>query len=99
MATLNSQSSLADIEAAYADNASYEEDNSPAKAKVFITACRLLLRMMPRLTGKGGNQVALSPDLIRKELLAAKEWLRNHDTTAASRSRRVIHASFQTFRD
>ena len=33
MSTLSSTSTLAQIEAAYADNASYAEDNSPAKAR------------------------------------------------------------------
>jgi hypothetical protein len=43
MATLDSTSTLSEILAAYADNASYAEDGSATKARSFITACRLLL--------------------------------------------------------
>ena len=42
MSTLDSTSTLGQVESAYADNASYAEDNSVDKARAFVTACRLL---------------------------------------------------------
>ena len=50
MSTLSSSSTRADVEAAYADDASYVEDASVPKARVFVTACRLLILKYPRST-------------------------------------------------
>ena len=43
MATLNASSTDAEVWAAYDENASYQEDDSTAKALAFITAGRILL--------------------------------------------------------
>lgn len=81
MSSLSSTSTLAEIEASYDDNASYAEDNSASKAKAFVTACRMLLRRLPRSSGRGTSNVVLSPDLIQKEMADALEWLATHDTS------------------
>ena len=44
MSTLNGSSTLAQVQAAYDDNASYAEDSSVSKCRAFLTACRILLR-------------------------------------------------------
>ena len=51
MSTLTSASTLAQVKAAYADNASYVEDNSVAKCRAFITACTILLLNLPAEQG------------------------------------------------
>jgi hypothetical protein len=86
MSTLNSTSTLAQIEAAYADNASYAEDNSVAKARAFVTACRLLLLKYPNRTGTPQADLETSIDLIQKEKKAAEGWLQSHDTGSSSTS-------------
>jgi len=78
MSTLNSASTLADIKASYADNASYAEDGSPAKARAFITACRLLLLKLPKRASKGGGQgeeIELESRLFAEEIAEAKRYL------------------------
>lgn len=84
MSSLSSSSTLADIEAAYDDNASYAEDNSAGKAKAFVTACRLLIRRYPKMSAGERASLALSPDLIQKEMADALAWLATHDTSAAA---------------
>jgi len=76
VATLTSTATLAQVRAAYDDNASYEEDGSVAKAKSFVTACRILLRRLPMSTGTGGGAyIQLSPTTIMEQLRAAQGWL------------------------
>lgn len=79
MSSLSSSSTLAQVWAAYEDNASYEEDLSTTKAKAFITACRILLRRTPSSQTKGSNQVNYDPGHIAKELEHAKVWLEARD--------------------
>ena len=43
MSTLDSNSTLTEIKVAYADNASYSEDDEATNAAAFVTVCRLLL--------------------------------------------------------
>jgi hypothetical protein len=47
MATLNGNSTDAEVWAAYDDNASYEEHGSRTKALALVTACRVLWRRLP----------------------------------------------------
>ena len=55
MSALSSSSTLVQVENAYDDNASYAEDESVAKCRAFLTACRILLRRMPAQTGAAGD--------------------------------------------
>jgi hypothetical protein len=57
MATLSSNSTDAEVWAAYDDNASYEEDGSRAKALAFVTACGILRRRLPLSAGRGPQSV------------------------------------------
>ena len=78
MATLTSASTLAEIKAAYADNASYLEDGSATKARAFITACTLLLLRLPKRVSKGGGQgeeIELDPQLLADQIGEAKRYL------------------------
>lgn len=100
MSTLNSTSTLAQIEAEYANNASYAEDNSVAKARAFVTACRLLLLKYPKRTGTPQADLETSIELIQKEKTAAETWLQSHDTgpTSTSSGPRVTRVSFENSR-
>jgi len=98
MSTLSSSSTYDEITAAYYDNASYEEDSSLEKAAAFITACRFLLRLIPKRTaqgGRGGNETEFDVTVIRQELLDARRWLA-FSTTGSSG---VRHVSLADFRD
>lgn len=94
MSTLTSSSTLAQIEAAYADNASYAEDDSLAKAKLFETACRLLIFKLPRSAGHGDAQVTLND--LRDELRDVQSWIAQKGSNTTNPG--VIHADFTEFR-
>lgn len=99
MSTLDSNSTRDDVLNAYADNASYQEDNSLTKAKAFVTACRLLLSpkfSARRSKGINGTEVELDLALIRKELENAQTFVAARDT--ASTGAAVTHLSFSNFR-
>lgn len=99
MSTLSSSSTLNEVEAAYDDNASYAEDGSVAKAKAFITACRMLIRRLPAEAGTRESHVRLNPDLIRKEMEAAQAFVSANDTgSSGSAGPAVTVVSFQNFR-
>jgi len=96
MATLSSNSTDAQVLAAYDDNASYEEDNSRAKADAFITACRILRRQLPLSGGRGPQSV--TRESLDAEISAAKAWLDAHPATTGSGSGRVRYMSMENFR-
>lgn len=97
MSTLTSASTLAQIEAAYDDNASWFEDKSVAKAKAFVTATRMLLRRIYSGQTKGANSLSFRIDLLQKELDEAMDFVRKHDSTFLT-GPRVTQASFFNFR-
>jgi hypothetical protein len=99
MASLSSTSTIAEIEAAYADNAGYAEDNSPSKARAFITACRLLLLKRPTEAGSGTDRLVLSPEQIAASD-PARARLARRATTSVTTPRsgpRVTRVSFQNW--
>jgi hypothetical protein len=78
MSTLSAASTLAQVQAAYDDNASYAEDDSLAKARAFATACRLLLRRIPSRGAHGGRsgiEIEFDPNIVRGELTDAQRWI------------------------
>jgi len=96
MSTLSGTSTLAEVQAAYDDNASYAEDGSTAKASAFLTACRILLRRIPTEAGKGSNRVRTDENLrrIQAELHDAQAWLATHPDATDG----VMHPDFSSFR-
>ena len=69
---------MAEIEAAYVDNADYAESDSTTKAKAFIQACRILLIKRPRRASHGPESIAIDHSVIRAQLDEAAQWLRSH---------------------
>jgi hypothetical protein len=98
---LSSTSTTADVLAAYADNADYEEANDLTKARAFVSACRLLLS--PKHTvkrsvsgGRSGSEVELAPEVIERRMDEARRFVA---AIVAAQSGGVIHADFSNFRD
>jgi len=81
MSTLGSASSIEDLQAAYDDNASYEEDGDAAKARVFLTACRILARRLAARVQKGDGSVALDARKFEEQAEEARRWLAVHGGT------------------
>ena len=101
MSTLTSASTLAQVQAAYVDNASYAEDGSAAKAKAFLTACRVLLLKLPAEAGTREGTMRLNPELIQNEMAEARAWLAANGAAVADDAAggRVTRASFTHFRE
>lgn len=95
MSALSSTSTLADIEAAYDNNASYAENGSLTEARSFASACRLLLRRVPQNAAKDGESLQTTIALIQEELRKAEEWI---SIKAAVTSGGVKRASLRGFR-
>ena len=97
MSTLSSSSTLTEVLAAYDDNASYEEDESVAKAQTFITAVRIMIRyaQRERKGGAGGAEHEFNLEVLREELKDAREYVaanRTDDTSPA-----VLDVDFSEF--
>ena len=99
MSTLSSSSTTAEIQAAYDDNGSYEEDGSVTKCAAFITAVRLLIRRLVTEAAHGAERVRLDENLrqYRQELKHAQAWLAAQGGTDGAP--RVRHRSLEEFRD
>ena len=96
MATLSSNSTDAEVWAAYDDNASYEENGSRTKALAFVTACRILRRRLPLSAGRGPQTV--TRESLDAEIAAARAWLDAHPATTGSGNGRVRYVSMENFR-
>jgi hypothetical protein len=97
MATLTSESTEAEVWAAYDDNASYEEDGSVTKANAFITACRILSRRRPTQIGRGDRSTTL--ESLRQEIADARAWIAAHPVSTGANARTsATFADFRNFR-
>lgn len=100
MSSLSKSSTQQDIKDAYADNASYEEDGSVAKCKIFITACRMLLQnpqMISTTTQAGTEQMTFDMRTIEKQMESARVWLAQNETVSEAKQN-VKALSFEYFR-
>lgn len=97
MSTLDGNSTLAQVQAAYDSNASYVEDNSIAKARAFITACSILLRRTPSNMEKASNTLSFNVQAIKQERDDALAWLLARDPTAQI-GPSVTYVDFRNFR-
>jgi len=95
MSTLTSDSTDAEVYAAYEDNASYAEDSSTTKCRAFITACRFLVRRTAKQAGQAGFNVQLTPELIQDEMRKAETWLAANPGTT---NEGAVHYGFDEFR-
>lgn len=95
MAALTGSSTDAAVWAQYDDNAAYDVDSSVSKAKLFIEACRVLLRRRPTRIGFGSR--ATEFEAVQRALDDAREWLALNNTSANGGS--VRHLSFRNLRD
>ena len=103
MATLDSSSTRDQVLGAYADNVSYFEDASVAKARAFVTACGLLLSPKFSVTrakhsGRGGGELEYSPELIQGRLDRAESWLIANDTSRTGTAFSPIHSDISNMR-
>ncbi len=96
MATVDSSSTDAQVEAAYDDNSSYQEDDSVTKARAFITAARILLRRYFSSDTEDNTSRSRRIESIENELERARKWLELNDSTRSSTS--VTYADFRGFR-
>ncbi|MCA9013708.1 MAG: hypothetical protein KDA77_00120 [Planctomycetaceae bacterium] len=95
--TLNSSNTLDDIIAAYADNASYAEDDSVTKARAFVTACNILILKLPAEQTNGESTTKISTAELRRLKDEAQTWL-NKKGSGTSYSVKYKHADFTDFR-
>ena len=88
-------------EAQYLDNLDYDTDNSVAKCKLFIAACRALLHFVLSSTSTATSSMGNEPQKYREEIDAATDWVGAHDEDAATSagSGFVRHADISEFRD
>lgn len=67
-----------------ADYADYEEVNSVARARTYMTACRRFLAL-PSSSAEQGSSAGYTPQLIQQELEFARRWVAQNDTSSRSR--------------
>lgn len=98
MSTLTSSSTSAEIEAAYLDNASYEEDEDVGKCKAFLTACRIILFKRPQRSAHrgAGSEMQWDLRLIQKEIDRAEAWLAAQAGMSGATDN-VVHPDFSFF--
>ena len=97
MSTLSSSSTIAEAHAAYADNLSYEEDESTSKAAAFISACKLLIHLTPKMASHGrvgGRETQEDWQKWAHRMKEARQWLAARAT--AGQVKRLSVENFRT---
>ena len=84
MATVDSSSTLAQVQAAYDDNASYATSGSVTMAQDFVTAGRILLRRIPQESGSREGNVRFEMELIAEQIRSAEEWIASNPAASHS---------------
>lgn len=95
--TVDSSSTLDEVEAEYDDTASYLVDGSVEKARRFEVAVRILIRRVADEKSHGSSRLARRENLrlLQKELEDVRGWLRANDT---NRRPRAVHGDMSHFR-
>ena len=99
--SLTSNSTDAEVRAAYENNASYDINGSVTEAADFIQACRFLLLRMPEKAGLSGGTGAFSEykrELIRDMLSESRRWLQSNQTDTTARTSSGQFSAFRNFR-
>jgi len=90
--SISSTSTLAEVKAAYYDNASYDIDGSVQEAQTFLAACRQLLIRIPKQVGHGNRaeEVQIDPAVIERQIADCQRWLYANSNHAAGPITRVF---------
>lgn len=101
MPTVDGSSALAEVKAAVDDNASFEEDQSLAKCRAYITAVRVLIRRLSESASMSDSGGSLSRRIesLEKDLQAARDWLASHGGLSTIQGPSVTEANFEDFRN
>lgn len=94
---VDSSSTLAEVQAAFDDNALYDVNGSVAQAQAYIAAGRILLRRVPTESGRGSARLRYELKYIADEVRRAMLWLVGNDSSA--RDDGAMHFDLQDFRD
>ena len=99
MAYLTSSATIAEIQAAFENNSTYDLTGDATACKEFIQAGRMLIARMVDQSSHGGTSLKESYQRIESMLKKAEAVLPSLDTTSASRTGDVVrYASFEGFR-
>jgi hypothetical protein len=100
MSTINSTSTRQQVLAAMADNASYAEDNSVAKANAFVTACNVWISVWAFTNTKtGSSELQMPVAMIERRILAAQKWLAGQGQPMSKVGGNVVRVGVSNFRD
>ncbi len=97
---LTTASTDAAVWAEYETNSDYDVTGDVAKAKLFVVACRYMLRRDVMEMTKGGATVKVDQKVIAEQLKEALAWWKSNDTSAvnAGANETVRYADFREFR-
>ncbi len=97
---LTSDSTYAQVKAAYDNNSTYDLEASTSKAKLFIQACRVLLQRIAERSKSGGVELEKNVEVIEQQQKDALTWLRANDATIAAQGSQgyVRHFEMKEFR-
>jgi len=97
MSTLTSDSTLAEIKAAFEDNCTYDLEDSPTMAAEFIRAARMLARRAAGEMQQGSSRIREDERKYEREADKATRWLEARRRANAGSSYRY-HSFDEDFR-
>lgn len=99
MASITSSMTIAQIEAVYLNNCSYDEDNNTTEAKAFRSAVRALILLASSNMVKGANSLSFNREQLGEQLKQVDAWIAAHPTIDDDRGGpNVTYADFSAGR-
>ena len=97
MGSLSSASTDAQVQAQYDNNASYADDNSLAKAKLFREAVCIMIGRWPATMTKGQNHLTMPIRQLQQQLEEVTKWINARDLNSRVGPDR-IYSDFRSMR-
>jgi hypothetical protein len=94
---LSSEMSYAAILATFQDYSDYDLLASPARARIYIKAGRMLLALSIRRSGQANRleEVELEPEILERSVNAAVTWLRTYNEANALPTQYIVSSDWR----
>lgn len=95
---LTSELSYGEILKVFQDYSDYDLEESPARARVFIKAGRMLLAVAIRRSGQASRaeEIEVEPEILERQVRAAVSWLASYHQHAAGPQQYIPAADWRS---
>ena len=80
------------------DYCDFDLESSPARARIYIKATRMMLQLAMRRSGQASRheEIEVEPEVLERQLRHAESWLSNYNAAAAAPNQYVPAADWRS---